>query len=110
MTSSDLIILKAVNGLESKIVALQQEVKEIKQEVKINTVKIEATQNSINTGFLTATLAITAVIAIVGFLVTLAPTIRAYFENKLTSSLEERMQKIAEKAINKTLAGISIRN
>lgn len=110
MTSSDLIILEAVNGLESKIVALQQEVKEIKQEVKINTVKIEATQNSINTGFLTATLAITAVIAIVGFLVTLAPTIRAYFENKLTSSLEERMQKIAEKAINKTLAGISIRN
>lgn len=121
MTSNDLIILEAINGLQiemnqkfeivnKRIDDIQNEIKEMKQEVRANTIKIEATQNSINTGFLTATLAITAVIAIVGFLVTLAPTIRAYFENKLTSSLEERMQKIAEKAINKALAGISIRN
>ena len=96
-----------IQEIKSEIIALNKRIDGLQQEVRINTVKIEATQNSINTGFLTATLAITAVIAIVGFLVTLAPTIRAYFENKLTSSLNERMQEIAEKAINKASAGIS---
>ena len=119
MTSNDLIILEAINGLQiemnqkfeivnKRIDDIQNEIKEMKQEVRANTIKIEATQNSINIGFLTMTLTITAVIAIVGLIATLAPTIREYFASKLKiSSLDERMQEIAEKAISKALAGIS---
>ena len=46
MTSNDLIIIEAINGLENKVVSLQQEIKDTKQEllteIKINTVKIDA--------------------------------------------------------------------
>ena len=97
-----------IQEIKSEIIALNKRIDGLQQEVRINTVKIEATQNSINTGFLTMTLTITAVIAIVGLIATLAPTIREYFASKLKiSSLDERMQEIAEKAISKALAGIS---
>lgn len=119
MTSNDLIILEAINGLEGKIINLQSEmnqkfeivnkrIDDVQTEIRVNTIKIEATQNSINTGFLTATLTITVVIAIVGLIATLAPTIREYFASKLKiSSLDERIQEVAEKVVSKALAGIS---
>lgn len=34
MTSNDLIILEAINGLEGKVINLQAEIKEMKQEIK----------------------------------------------------------------------------
>lgn len=98
-----IIMLNA--GIEKRFDQLETEIKEMKQEIRANTIKIEATQNSINTGFLTATLAITAVIAIVGLIATLAPTIKEYFAIKLKSSLDERMQEIAEKVMSRALAG-----
>ena len=65
MTSNDLIILEAINGLEGKIVALQSDVNGIKQEIQeikteireikyenlLNSAKIEWLQHSIYWGF-----------------------------------------------------------
>ena len=111
MTSNDLIILEAINGLERKIAALQsdingikQEIQEMKQEIRVNTVKIEAVQNSVNWGFAGATIIITAVIAIVGLIATLAPTIREYFAGirKDSPTLEE-VKNLIDAAINKAL-------
>ena len=55
MTSNDLIIIEAINGLENKVVSLQQEIKDTKQEllteIKINTVKIDAVHDKVNMGF-----------------------------------------------------------
>ena len=115
MTSNDLIILEAINGLEGKIATLQQEmnqkfeivqteIQEMKQEIRVNSVKIEAVQNSVNWGFAGATIIITAIIAIVGLIATLAPTIREYFAGirKDSPTLEE-VKNLIDTAINKAL-------
>ena len=118
MQSNDLIILEAINGLEKEIITLKQdmnqkfeivqaEIQEMKQEIRANTIKIEGVQNSINWGFAGMTIAITAVIAVVGLVATLAPTIREYFASKLNKSSDERMKEIAESVMSKALAGIS---
>ena len=113
MTSNDLIIIDAINGLESKIVSLQQDVKdirqemkEIRQEIRVNSIKIEGVQNSVNWGFAGMTIAITAVIAIVGLIATLAPTVREFFASKQQKFItEEKVKSMIETAITNALAG-----
>ncbi len=106
MTSNDLIILEAINGLESRIISLQQDIKDIRQEIRMNTVKIEGVQNSVNWGFAGMAITITAVIAIVGLVATLAPTIKEYFTSKQKKfTTEEKVESMIETAITNALAG-----
>ena len=106
MTSNDLIIIEAINGLESKIISLQQDIKDIRQEIRMNTVKIEGVQNSVNWGFAGMAITITAVIAIVGLIATLAPTIKEYFTSKQKKfTTEEKVENMIETAITNALAG-----
>ena len=110
MTSNDLIIIEAINGLESKVVSLQQEMnrrfEKLETEIRVNTVKIEGVQNSVNWGFAGTTITITAVIAIVGLIATLAPTIKEYFTSKQKKfATEEKVQSMIETAITNALAG-----
>ena len=101
MTSNDLIIIEAINGLESKIVSLQREIKDTRQEllteIKINTVKIEAVHDRVNWGFSLTTV----FIGIVGGIALLHPVIKTlseYFESKGKKYMtEERVQELIEK-------------
>ena len=117
MTSNDLIILEAINGLERKIINLQSEVQEIRQEIKdtrnellteirLNQNDTAHLQTSVYWGF--------AIMAFVVAFVSLYPFKHERPENlteqkKFTT--EERVQEIAtsiaEKVMSKALAGIS---
>ena len=76
MTSNDLIIIEAINGLESKIISLQEdmikrfdnvhtEIQDINYQEQLNTAKIEWLQHSIYWGF--------AFIGIIIALISIAP-------------------------------------
>ena len=103
MTSNDLIILEAINGLEGKIVAIQQdmnqkieslqvEIKDTRQEIKdtrnelmteirLNQAEIRAVHDKVNMGFTLTTV----FLGIIGGLALLIPAIKAlgeYFANK----------------------------
>ena len=106
MTSNDLIIIEAINGLESRIISLQQDIKDIRQEIRMNTVKIEGVQNSVNWGFAGMAITITAVIAIVGLVATLAPTVRDFFVSKQQKfTTADEVKSMIETAITNALAG-----
>lgn len=110
MTSNDLIIIEAINGLESKVVSLQQEMnkrfEKLETEIRVNTVKIEGVQNSVNWGFAGMAITITAVIAIVGLVATLAPTVRDFFVSKQQKfTTEEKVESMIETAITNAFAG-----
>lgn len=91
MISSDLIILEAINGLENKIVVLQQDVnqmrvdfrhelkdtrQELLSEIKTNNIKIEAVHDKVNWGFSLTTV----FIGIVGGIALLHPALKALSE------------------------------
>ena len=111
MTSNDLIILEAINGLEGKIINLQSEMNqkfnEVKTEIKINAVKIEAVHDKVNWGFSLTTV----FIGVVGGLALLIPAIKAlgdfFASRKKNYATEEQVQNIVETAINKALTEIS---
>ena len=106
MTSNDLIIIEAINGLDSKIISLQQDIKDIRQEIRMNTVKIEGVQNSVNWGFAGMAITITAVIAIVGLVATLAPTVKDFFVSKQQKfTTADEVKSMIETAITNALAG-----
>lgn len=121
MTSNDLFIIEVFNNrmntLEEKIISLQQEmnkrfdniqteIKDIKQEIRVNAVKIEGLHDSVNWGFALATILITSVIAIVGLIATLAPTVREYFASKQKKyATPEEVENIVERAISNALIG-----
>ena len=101
MTSNDLIIIEAINGLENKVVSLQQEIKDTKQEllteIKINTVKIDAVHDKVNMGFSLMTI----FIGIIGGLALLNPAIKAlgeYFNvKKKNYTTVEQVQELIDK-------------
>ena len=111
MTSSDLIILEAIKGLENKIVVLQQdmnqmlvdfshEFKETRQEllteIKMNTVKIDAVHDKVNWGFSLTTV----FIGIVGGIALLHPAIKAlsdvFADRKKNYMTDEQVKKLIE--------------
>ena len=121
MTSNDLFIIEVFNNrmntLEEKIISLQQEMKQnfdsvnkridnLQTEIKVNSIKIEGVHNSVNWGFAGMTIAITAVIAIVGLVAALAPTIKEFFTSKQKKyTTSEEVKNIVETAITNALAG-----
>jgi len=92
MTSNDNVItIEMFNaGIQEIKSEFNQRFDKIETEIRVNTIKIEAVQNSVNWSFAGATIVITAVIAIVGLVATLAPTIREYFASKQKNLIEER--------------------
>lgn len=85
MTSNDLIIIEAINGLERKIVSLQEdmnkrlnniqtEIQDVKYQEQLNTAKIEWLQHSIYWGF--------AFIGIIIALISIAPFRKEKSEKK----------------------------
>lgn len=85
MTSNDLIIIEAINGLERKIVSLQEdmnkrlnniqtEIQDVKYQEQLNTAKIEWLQYSIYWGF--------AFIGIIIALISIAPFRKEKSEKK----------------------------
>lgn len=96
MTSSDLIILEAINGLEGKIVALQSETNqkldnlqteikdtrnELMTEIRVNQAETRAVHDKVNMGFSLMTI----FLGIIGGIALLHPAIKAlgeYFESK----------------------------
>ena len=108
MTSNDLIIIEAINNLEGKIIALQSEMNQrfekLETEIRLNQNDTAHLQTTIYWGFALSTLLLGVIIAIVGFIVTLAPTIREYFASKQAKfATEEQVHNIVETAINKAL-------
>ena len=117
MTSNDLIILEAINGLEGKIIAIQSEINGMKQEIKdtrsellteirLNQNDTAHLQTSVYWGF--------AIMAFVVAFVGLYPFRREKTENAtqqkeiLTEARVEKIaETIAEKVMSKALAGIS---
>ena len=108
MTSNDLIIIKAINGLESRIISLQQDNKDIRQEIKdtrqellteirVNQVEIHAVHDKINLGFSL----MTVFLGIIGGIALLNPAIKAlgeYFESRKKSYMtEKQVQELIEK-------------
>ena len=84
MTSNDLIIIEAINGLEEKIVSLKAEMGELRQEIKdtrkdlmaeikVNQVETRAVHDKVNWGFSLTTV----FIGIIGGLALLVPAIKA---------------------------------
>ena len=85
MTSNDLIVIEAINGLENKIISLQEdmikrfdnvhtEIQDIKYQEQLNTAKIEWLQHSIYWGF--------AFIGIIIALISIAPFRKEKSEKK----------------------------
>ena len=114
MTSNDLIILEAINGLEGKIVAIQQDmnqkfeivnkrIDDVQTEIRINTVKIEAVHDKVNMGFSLTTI----FLGIIGGIALLHPAIKAlgqYFENKRKNyATVEQLQEL-QRLIESSLA------
>ena len=80
---------------------------EINTAIKINAVDNAHLQTSIYWGFAIATLTIGVVIAIVGFFVTLAPSLRENSKRKESKyTTVEQVQSIVENAISKALLNI----
>ena len=98
MTSSDLIIIEAINGLENKIVALQTEIsntrKDLMAEIRVNQVEIRAVHDKVNMGFSLMTI----FLGIIGGLALLQPAIKAlgqYFESRRKSyATVEQLQEL----------------
>ena len=85
---------------------IQDTKKELLNEIRVNSIKIEGVHNSVNWGFAVATITITAVIAIIGLIATLAPTIKEFFTSKQKKfTTEEKVQSMIETAITNALAG-----
>ena len=96
MTSNDLIILEAINGLEGKIVNLQTEMnqriealhveikdtrKDLMTEIRVNQAETRAVHDKVNMGFSLTTI----FLGIIGGIALLHPAIKAlgqYFESK----------------------------
>ena len=112
MTSNDLIIIEAINGLESKIISLQedmskirtefhQEIKETRQEllteIRVNQVEIHAVHDKINLGFSL----MTVFLGVIGGIALLHPAIKAlgeYLESRRKSYMtEKQVQELIEK-------------
>lgn len=85
MTSNDLIVIEAINGLGSKIISLQEdmikrfdnvhtEIQDVKYQEQLNTAKIEWLQHSIYWGF--------AFIGIIIALISIAPFKKEKSEKK----------------------------
>jgi len=129
MTSNDLIIIEAINGLEGKIINLQSEMnqkfeivnkridnlqvevkdtrKDLMTEIRVNQAETRAVHDKVNMGFTLTTV----FLGVIGGLALLQPAIKAlgqYFENRRKNyTTEEQVQNIVETAINKASAGIS---
>lgn len=120
MTSNDLIIIEAINGLESRIISLQQDNKDIRKdirqeikdtrqelltEIRVNQVEIHAVHDKINLGFSL----MTVFLGVIGGIALLHPAIKAlseYFKDKKEKyATEEKVQEIVEKTVNNALAG-----
>ena len=83
--------------LEAKTDELKEQIREVKTEVRINAVKIEDMQTSMNWHF--ATFAI--VVAIVGFTITLAPMFRDMFKDKNKYTTSDDVRGIVRDELNK---------
>ena len=119
MTSSDNFITielfnNGIHEIKSEMKQMKNELhqeiqdtkKELLNEIRVNSIKIEGVHNSVNWGFAVATITITAVIAIVGLIATLAPTIKEFFTSKQKKfTTEEKVQSMIETAITNALAG-----
>ncbi|MBQ9573648.1 MAG: hypothetical protein IJR27_00020 [Synergistaceae bacterium] len=90
-------IVELDNKLEAKTDELKEQIREVKTEVRINAVKIEDMQTSMNWHF--ATFAI--VVAIVGFTITLAPMFRDMFRDKNKSMNPDDVRGIVRDELNK---------
>ena len=107
MTSNDLIILEAINGLEKKIISLEAEMNrkfnELHAEIKMNAVKIEAVHDKVNMGFTLTTV----FLGIIGGLVLIIPAIKAlgeYFASKKKNYVTlEEVQKLIEANNSQTI-------
>ncbi|MBQ9389491.1 MAG: hypothetical protein IJU07_04890 [Synergistaceae bacterium] len=90
-------IVELDNKLEAKTDELKEQIREVKTEVRINAVKIEDMQTSMNWHF--ATFAI--VVAIVGFTITLAPMFRDMFKDKNKYTTSDDVRGIVRDELNK---------
>lgn len=90
-------IVELDNKLEAKTDELKEQIREVKTEVRINAVKIEDMQTSMNWHF--ATFAI--VVAIVGFTITLAPMFRDMLRDKNKSMNPDDVRGIVRDELNK---------
>ena len=87
MTSNDNYITiemfnAGIQEIKSELKEIKTELREIKYENQLNKNDTAHLQTTIYWGFALSTLLIGVVIAVVGFMVTLAPTIREYFTSK----------------------------
>ena len=93
-----------MNSLEKRFDKLENL---IETEIRLNNQAHEHLQTSIYWGFAIATLTIAVVIAIVGFVVTLAPSLRENSKRKESKyTTVEQVQSIVENAISKALLNI----
>ena len=125
MTSNDLIILEAINGLEGKIVNLQTEMnqkfeivnkridnlqveikdtrKDLMTEIRVNQAETRAVHDKVNMGFSLTTI----FLGIIGGIALLHPAIKAlgqYFENKRKNyATVEQLQEL-QRLIESSLA------
>lgn len=90
-------IVELDNKLEAKTDELKEQIREVKTEVRINAVKIEDMQTSMNWHF--ATFAI--VVAIVGFTIALAPMFRDMLRDKNKSMNPDDVRGIVRDELNK---------
>ena len=118
MTSNDLIILEAINGLEEKVVAFQNETnqkidalqseikdtrKDLMTEIRVTQSETRAVHDKVNMGFTLTTI----FLGIIGGLVLIVPAIKAlgeYFASKRKNYVTlEEVQKLIESNNSQTL-------
>ena len=118
MTSNDLIILEAINGLEEKVVAFQNETnqkidalqseikdtrKDLMTEIRVTQSETRAVHDKVNMGFTLTTI----FLGIIGGLVLIVPAIKAlgeYFASKRKNYVTlEEVQKLIEGNNSQTL-------
>ena len=82
---------------------IHNEIQDVKSEVKANSTQIADLQHSVYWGFAI----IAVIIALVGFIVSLAPAFLEFLKNKKTYTTAEQVQEIVDKAIAKAFSSIS---
>ncbi len=107
------IFNERTNSIEEKIIGLQSGMNQkfdklenlIATEIRFNDQAHEHLQTSVYWGFAIATIVITLVIALVGFMITLAPSFLEIIRSKQQKFVTtEQVQEIVDKAISRAFA------
>ena len=101
MASNDAITKADIEGLklyiDGRIAGVEQAISEVRTELRINAVKLEAVKHTVNWNF--AILAL--VVAIVGFTITLAPMFREIFRDKRREKRDDEIRSMVREELAK---------